>query len=370
MSQRYPKVVLYESSLALLDELFDGVYIVDRKHTVLFWNTGAEQLTGYKRETIVGLQCPDTPLRHEDESGCPLCQELCPARKAMASGEPVTAVVYAYCADGRKVPMETHIRPLTDPDGGVVGAIEVFRDVSQWKKVEQLSREKDQLLGTLTHDIRNPLTVIQTYALLLHRVTPKQMPGVAQAMVRKTKYALALVNNLLDAKNIENGTVTLNIQDLDLEAALRDCLANFNATAADRDLTLALTVETPGLRLPMDPVRFEEIFNNLISNALKYSPRGTRVEVTLAADDAEVRIAVRDQGVGIKPEEQAALFRPFGLTTNAPLDGSRPHGLGLYIVKKIVDLFHGGVSLQSIPQQGTTFTVTFPRNRPPSAPSA
>jgi PAS domain S-box-containing protein len=356
------RVYLEEHAVALLDELFDGVYILDRDRTILFWNTGAERITGYHRDQIIGIQCPEGPLKHENDLGCRLCEHQCPAMQVMESGEAGTAVVFATCADGQKLPVETHIRPLKNPVGQVVGAIEVFRDVSQWKNVERLSGEKDQLLGILAHDIRNPLTIIQAYAMLLDRITPQQMSDIAPVLVRKTKYALALVDNLLNAKAIESGTVTLNLQDLDLEAAVRDALSNFTANAADRKVTLQLHASAPGIRLQMDPVRFEEIVNNLISNALKYSPPGSRVEVALAEGPESITLKVSDQGIGIKPEDLARLFQPFGRTSNRPLDGEKSHGLGLYIVKKIVDLFHGSVTVDSAPNQGTIFTVTFPRS--------
>lgn len=355
-----PNAWLRNSGVEWLDELFDGVYIVDRERRIVFWNRGAEAVSGYTRAQMLGRFCHDGPLRHEVESGCLLCDRNCPASRAMESGQPLAEVVYLQRADGNKIPVETHVRPLRNTEGQVTGALEVFRDISQWKKMEALSLEKDRLMGVLAHDIRNPLTVIQAFAALLYRREDPAVRELVAPILRKTKLAWALVDDILDAQTIENGSVHMAIQDVEVQAVLRESMANYLGPAQDKQIELVLTAETPNIRLYSDPTRLEEIFNNLISNAIHYSPPQTRVTVRLGTYGQGVEIKVSDQGLGISAEDQEKLFQAFGQTSNRPTGGEASHGLGLYIVKKLVDLFAGTISLESLPGVGTTFCVRFP----------
>ncbi len=283
----------------LLDELFEGVYIVDRKLTIVFWNRGAEQISGYPRSRMLGLECTQGPLRTEDESGCRLCEGRCPATLAMETRQGQSAVVYLHTAGGELVPVETHVRPLQDGEGGIIGAIEVFRVIRHWKALEQLSREKDQLLGVLAHDLRNPLTVILASARLLEKTADASQLDLIEPILRKARYAFELVNGLLDAKTLESGAVTIHWTEVDLEHILRESLANFSHLAAEKRIRLELSSSGPLPRLRLDPVRLEEVLNNLLSNAVKYSGPDTRVLVGAALRSGGVELKVRDQGVGI-----------------------------------------------------------------------
>ncbi|MEW6516432.1 MAG: PAS domain-containing sensor histidine kinase [candidate division FCPU426 bacterium] len=345
---------------AILNELFDGVYIVDPERRILFWNLGAERLTGYPAEWIVGKFCHEGPLKHEDETGCKLCEQVCPADKVVRTGEPAQKIVYAMTARGEKVPMETHIRALRNSRGEVIGAIEVFRDVSHWKAVEELGRQKDRLMGILAHDLRNPLAVIRSFAQILGRYPDPHLQTISEPIVRQARYALELVNNMLDAKSIENGTVEVRLEPVEIQPMLRTCLANFAAAAEAKNIRLQLEQPEEPVRLAMDPHRFEEVFNNLISNAINYSSPGSEVLVRLQPGQRVACVVVQDHGVGIRPEDQEKLFKPFGRTSSQPTAGEDSHGLGLYIVKKLLDLLGGEIALTSEPGRGTTVAVTFP----------
>lgn len=351
---------LEKNTTELLDELFDGLYIIDRQRRILFWNSGAERITGYPRQQLVGLACDQGPLRHEDEDECRLCEGKCPAVRVIESGRPLVAVVYVHRANQEKLPVETHIRPLHNAQGEIIGAIEVFRDVSHWKELERLYQEKEHMLGLLAHDIRTPLSVILTWARVLSHDGDPQTKEKADIIVRRAKFATALVNQLLDGQAIENGMVALDIQELEVEAAVKECLANYTAPADAKRIRLLLDLQSPGLKLCMDPTRFEEIMNNLISNAIQYSYPDSDVRITVAEYDRGVEIRVSDQGVGIKPKEQDQIFKPFGKASNRPTAGESSFGLGLYIVKKILDLFAGSITVDSEPKRGTTFIVRLP----------
>lgn len=116
--------------VALLNSLFDGIYVTDRNRNILFWNRGAERMTGYSQEEVLGRSCRDDILNHIDEKGTLLCRNHCPLVKTLATGENVQAKVYPKHKDGRRFPVMTHIAPLRDEAGEIVAAIEVFRDMT------------------------------------------------------------------------------------------------------------------------------------------------------------------------------------------------------------------------------------------------
>ncbi len=354
------KEFMPDNALELLNELFDGVYIVNRERKIVFWNRGAELISGYTRSRMEGIFCHEGPLQHEDAAGCRLCHQNCPAQRAMDEGVPVKDVVYLHHADGSLVPVETHVRPVRDTSGKIAFAIEVFRDVSYWKRMEDVSLEKDRLMGILAHDIRNPLTVIQTYGILLQNHSDPTVREFVEPILRKAKLASALVNDLLDAQAIEHGTVNLKLEEVMLESVLRESIANFSGPAKEKHIEVHLLVETPNVQIVSDAFRLEEIFNNLISNAIHYSPRETMIMLTLRTDTEAVEVSIRDQGLGISAEDQEKLFKVFGKTSNQTTGGEKSHGLGLYIVKKIMDLFAGQIKVVSEPGKGTNFVLRFP----------
>lgn len=363
---RTPEDILNAKGVELLDALFDGVYVMDRSRKILLWNSGAERITGYARDHLVGMTCLLGPLHHESEDGCFLCEEeTCPALAAIKTGKPVEAVVYALCADGVKRPMETHIQPLIGEQGEIIGAIEIFRDISNWKRVEALSEDKDRMMGMLSHDIRNPLTVIMAYSILLAADPDEKLNELGKIMERKSRYALALVNNLLDAQAIESGSIVMPLQRVNLALALRESVANFAPSAEVRHIRLEVSCSRDDLHLSTDPIRFEEIMNNLISNALKFSPDGSAVRIAASDVNGNIEIAVSDSGPGITPEDQQKLFKPFGTTGTRPAGGEKSTGLGLYIIKKLLDLHRGTIAVDSTPGRGATFTLRFPADPQP-----
>jgi PAS domain S-box-containing protein len=355
-----------DQTTELLNELFDGVYILDRNRKILFWNKGAEEISGHAREDIIGIHCNEGPIKHEDAEGCQLCEESCPAVAVMEQNEKTSAVVFLHHANGSLIPVETHINPLRDQSGTVIGAIEIFRDIQHWKEIEELSALKDNLMGILAHDIRNPLAVIKIWSkFLLHHTDPK-MVEIGETIERRSNYAFNLVSDLLDAKAIESGTLDLNLQEFNAADVLKQVKENYSHPAQAKNIDLQLLVPDNTHIVYLDPTRFEEIFNNLVSNALNYSNPNTKIEIHLFFQETTFSVKVQDHGIGIKADDRNKLFQAFGKTSSRPTAGESSTGLGLYIVKKIVDLFMGTIQVESEVGKGTSFLVTLPQKIEPS----
>ncbi len=130
----------------VLDSLFDGVYIVDRRRRILFWNRGAEAMTGYAAAEVMGRRCSDDLLNHIDGEGRPLCKKNCPLVRAIVTGSEVREKVYPMCKDGRRFPVDTLAAPLRDRTGAIIGAVEVFRDASREEDFRNLQEKFDKLV--------------------------------------------------------------------------------------------------------------------------------------------------------------------------------------------------------------------------------
>jgi two-component system OmpR family sensor kinase len=238
-------------------------------------------------------------------------------------------------------------------------------------------REKNQLLGMAAHDLRNPLGVIVGVAELLSEELAASLTEdnreLLSGLIRSAEYMLALINDLLDYSKVEAGRLELQLAPVDLASLLRQNVA-FNAILAGKkgiNLRFQIAGAPPPL-INLDSRRVQQVINNLISNALKFSHSGTTVTVTMRASAAEVTVEVADQGQGIASDELGKLFKPFSSTRTRSTAGEKDTGLGLAIAHRIVQAHGGGIRVESEPGRGTTFFVTLPAAAPPAsaAPAA
>lgn len=230
-------------------------------------------------------------------------------------------------------------------------------------QLERLNQQKNELLGMAAHDLRNPLGVILGYARFLlmdgEKLDAKQRKFL-DAIVRSSNFMNALVSDLLDISAIEAGHLELKEAPTDLTDLVRQVL-DLERLIADRkdiEVVLARADETGSIRL--DERKIEQVLHNLVSNAVKYSHSGTKIEVSIAQEGDVVRVAVRDEGQGIPLDEQAKLFTPFQKASVRTTAGEKSTGLGLAIARKIVEAHKGRITLQSEPGVGSTFEINLP----------
>lgn len=216
-------------------------------------------------------------------------------------------------------------------------------------------------LAGVAHDLRNPLSALSTSVQLI----PADQPLPPEPRIRRTlelvRRQLAklerMINDFMDMTQIDSDTLVLRRAPHDLRTLVRDVTHLFEATAPEQRIELSLPDEA--LEAECDSLRVEQIVSNLMSNAIKYSPRARKVEVALFREVNEAVIAVRDYGVGISAEDQEHLFEPFrraGLTQET-IPGA---GLGLYVVRRLVDAHSGRIEVDSVPGQGACFSVRLP----------
>jgi len=212
-------------------------------------------------------------------------------------------------------------------------------------------------LAGIAHDLRNPLSALKMAVHALERdpaaITPERFRRLDRQIDRLTR----MVGDLLDAARIEAGQLELQLEDMDLREAAQTIVDLYTPTTATHEVSLRAPDRPVIIR--GDSLRIEQVFSNLLSNAIKYSPTGGPVEVSVAADGKEAALAVSDQGVGIPPEDLSNIFMPFQRrgATAAIAPGV---GLGLSIVRRIVDAHGGRIDVESTPGIGSTFQVRLP----------
>lgn len=236
------------------------------------------------------------------------------------------------------------------------------------RELERLNDEKNAFMGMAAHDLRNPAVQIRMIAETLELEGDYSEPRVRAelAMIAETATRqLGLLNDLLDVTAIEEGKVALRPVVLDACAILRAIHSDFLRRASAKGLELVL-VEPPtwadgGLPARVDDAAIRQVLENLVSNALKYSPAGKRVWLSVApATGHRVRFAVRDEGPGISEADRAKLFTKFSRLSAQPTGGESSTGLGLSIVKRLVEGMAGVIGVDSVPGSGATFFAEFP----------
>ena len=235
---------------------------------------------------------------------------------------------------------------------------------------QRLVRERNLFRSMLSHDIRNPLNVIFNYADMIGD-EPNLSAGARQLLQRIKDNAastLNLVCNFVELGRIEGGTLILDRRPLCLTSLVRGVVARQEALGAARGVTLRLANGSEPSHVPADSAYMERVLTNLIGNALKFSPDGSTVTVALTEEDDCVAVSVADNGPGIAPDELATIFDKYrrGRAT-ASVEGS---GLGLFIVKSVVDAHGGSIIVESEPGEGATFTLRLPLAVPSSSDGA
>ncbi len=237
------------------------------------------------------------------------------------------------------------------------------------RELEIASRHKSEFLANMSHELRTPLnSVIGFSEVLLQRmygeINPRQEEYLRD-IVESGRHLLALINDILDLSKVEAGHIELEISAFWLPEALETSVQMLRETAARRDVALHLTVADDVGEIEADLRRLRQILFNLLSNALKFTPAGGKVQLMARVNSGLAEIAVRDTGIGIAPEDQLHIFDAFRQVNGAAAQTAEGTGLGLTLVKRLVELHGGRVWLESAPGRGSTFTFTIPLHQPP-----
>jgi signal transduction histidine kinase len=232
----------------------------------------------------------------------------------------------------------------------------------QNEKLNALDHEKNEIIGIVAHDLKNPIIAIHGLAELVQSgfAEPEQIPEITSQIVHTANRMLELVRNLLDVNRLESGTVQFHPVEFDLAPMAESTVWQYTQTASVKHITLHYRLETDVSMVYADEQATMQVLENLVSNAVKYSPHGKQVFIRISSKDDYVRLEVEDEGPGLSDEDKSKLFSKFARLSARPTGGEYSTGLGLSIVKKMVVAMNGKVWCESEYGKGATFIVELP----------
>jgi PAS domain S-box-containing protein len=335
--------IVESSNDAICGTTLDGV--------IQNWNHGAERLYGFNRHEVLGKHVSIVHAEQQDDTDL---------FRRIAAGAQLSKLETVHLTkDGRKIDVSMTVSPILDRSGTIVGASTIARDITEEKI---LDRMKSEFVGTVSHELRTPLSAIKGFLELVAdgeagpiNDTQREFLEIA---VRNSDRLGALINDLLDMSRIESDRLEMKMGPVDLVAVLADVAATFRHQADGKGLTFKEDFE----ELPLiqgNKGRLIQVFCNLVSNAIKYTPQGeVGIKVTSAVNG--VQVVVHDTGIGLTPEEQSKLFTKFFRGTNPIVRDSRGTGLGLVIARAILQAHHATINVESRPGLGSRFLVLLP----------
>lgn len=312
-------------------------------------NRGAEAMLGYPRAELVGRPA-ETIFLVEDPQAFRV-QWVNALR-----GDPLGAIfsLEARRQDGQTVPLEVKARPIGG-DKAPVGMQAIMRDVTVKKVVEQM---RNDFVAMLSHDIKTPLSAILGFVSMLRDqvVLTTEVENLLDRVEANVQVALTLAVNFVDVSRIESGPLELNLESANLNDIIHHVLRHQESIARAREISLEASLASDLPRLRLDRRQIDRVVANLVNNAIKFSPTRSRVRVETLRRDGRVVLSVRDQGPGISAKDRPNVFQRYQRFGRQRPDGS---GLGLFIVKTIVEAHGGHVGLDCPAEGGATFEVSF-----------
>ena len=359
-SARLLASIVESSDDAIISKSLDGI--------IQSWNVAAERLFGYTSEEAVGrhisLIIPPDRLPEEDHI-------IATLRAGTRIDHFETERVRK---DGRPVSVSLTVSPIRDDEGNIVGASKIARDVTERRQMEdnlrtlaadlaEADRRKDEFLATLAHELRNPLAPLSNTLEILKRLGSGE-PAVHRGldtMERQLEQLVRLVDDLLDLSRITHNRIELRKRSIELAPLIRQAVLGAQPLAHAANHAIEVNLPSEPLWLNADAVRLTQVFGNLLNNSCKYTPAGGRIRVIAQSDGTDAVVTISDTGIGIPADKLATIFDMFTQVDHSREQSQGGLGIGLTLVKRLVEMHGGSVEAQSDGVgQGSTFVVRLP----------
>jgi PAS domain S-box-containing protein len=356
---------------AIIESSDDAIIGKDLNGVVTSWNRAAERIFGYTADEAIGrsitMIIPTERLAEED-------YVLSSIRQGLTVDHFGTV---RQRKDGTLIDISLTVSPIRSPSGEIVGISKIARDITEQKRLarelEEAGRLKDEFIATLSHELRTPLHSILGYTQILRmgNLEEARRERALQVIERNTRALAQMVADVLDMSRIVTGTIRLNAQSCDVRPLLNAALESIQPTFDAKEVGIERIIGTEPVTVFGDAHRLQQIFWNLLTNAVKFTPRGGRVQVQLDRLDASAVLTVTDTGIGIEPD-----FLPFVFDRFRQGDGrlNRVYGglgLGLSLVRLFTELHGGSVQASSDGlNRGATFKVSLPLTQIKAATTA
>lgn len=344
---------------AIFQSLGDGAIATNEDGTISRINKIALDILGLKEKDVLGKWFTKTIVAVNEE-GLPIPAIDRPITRAFISGKPVSEQMYYATKYNPKLPVFVTVAP-TIVNGKPVGAIELFRDVT---KEHEIDRMKSEFISIASHQLRTPLSAINTYSQMLQNgyagALSDEQQGFMKIIVSSIDRMNELINTLLDISKIESGMLRINQQQINYQELVSSIVREQQVYANNKNIELKLKLPIKPVLVQTDPLLLKEICANFLSNAIKYTPSKGKVTVSLDSQKSRTVLSVCDTGYGIPRESQKYLFSKFYRASNALKKETYGTGLGLYMVKLISDSIGGKVWFKSAEGKGSCFYFALP----------
>ncbi len=347
---------------AIFDAIPDLVWLKDAQGIYLDCNPMLERFFGAKKAAILGktaydfvdLEQVDSFREHD--------------RQAIASGQlTVNEEWLTSAADGRRGLFEITRTPMRDGDGQLVGVLGIAHDITELKRIDRM---KTEFISTVSHELRTPLTSILGSLGLIAGGVAGELPEAVKNLVGIAKNncerLIRLINDILDIEKIESGKMHLDLQVVDIKQLVQQVLATNESLAGQHRVTVLLRAPDEPLQVRIDSDRLTQVLTNLLSNAEKFSPPESTVEVRVSRVARCVRVEVADHGPGIPEEFRSRIFQKFSQADSSDSRQKGGTGLGLNISRALVEQMGGQIGFSSEAGAGTTFFFELPEWKEPA----
>jgi PAS domain S-box-containing protein len=348
---------------AILENSADGIMILDDNLVITSFNRALERMTGcsaqdalgqHQDKVIVWKRLDNGDLQAARQDGWPF---------RISSDEAVETLYVEgdlLRADGLTLSIGITYAPLLLGDGQLASIIANVRDITHWRKAQEM---QSVFISTVSHELKTPVALIKGYAGTLRREDAVWDPDVIHnslAVIEDEADRLTvLIEDLLATSKLQAQRSELDMSDVRLDQLAAQCVERFRTQTDIHEFTLSFPSAFPTVR--GDETRLRQVLDNLVSNAIKYSPNGGTIEVGGEAGEDTVTVYVRDQGIGLSEREQEHIFERFYRVDDTLRRTTQGTGLGLYLAKTIISAHNGTLRVKSKPGQGSTFYFTIPQ---------
>lgn len=349
------------------DSISDMISIHDKEHKIVRVNMTLARFFKKEPQELIGKRCCE--LFHNIKQPC----QNCPHVQTLKTKKPAT-VEFFEPHMGIHVGISTS--PIFDKEGEVTGSVHLIKNITERKlaeeqlikankKLEEYNKLKDEFVSTASHELRTPLSIIMGAIKLVldeipGKIVPEQRDVLAEAMENVQRLSNT-VSSLLNISRIESGRMEWQAVSVNICGLIGDTVSNCKALARGKGISLEYEADQRNIDILVDPDKTKQVLINLISNSLKFTPKGGWVKVSCTEQEGEILVSVEDCGVGIAQEDMPKLFDKFTQFGRKAGPGEKGTGLGLAISKKIVEMAKGRIWVESKPGKGSTFTFTLPK---------
>ena len=348
-----------ERLAAIFQHSMEGILTVDSALRIIDFNPAMERLTGWHESEVLGRFYYDV-LRPKDRKGNEVGLQGSPILQAFAGQSVVNREMVISTRDGQRFDVSVTALCIRSNKGEPMNGILNVRDITREREQEE---ERSTFISVISHELQTPIAIIKGYASTLARtgalLEAEALRSRLVAIEEEADRLNKLVGNLLYASRIQAGGLYMEPVPLDLSPLVQGVVRRLQAKSPDFTVTLEIPPNLPTVMADRD--RIEEVLQNLLDNAIKYSPRQHNLTVTCSATGDEVIVGVSDTGMGISLRDQEHIFNRFHRVGDSMARATPGAGLGLYICRVIVEAHGGQIWVESTLHEGSTFSFSLPR---------